>query len=88
MEHASAREALRGAVEEAARRLGRNPQRGSVRPYLPAQFRFWLLPRFGFVMVYDPDTNPVEVLRFVHTRRDLPRVLAELRDPAGPGGQS
>jgi hypothetical protein len=32
------------------------------------------------VLVYDPQTDPVEILRFVHTKRDLPRMLADLRD--------
>jgi plasmid stabilization system protein ParE len=38
------------------------------------------MPRFGYVLIYDPQTDPVEILRFVHTRRDLPRVLADLWD--------
>jgi hypothetical protein len=42
-------------------------------------YRFWSLTRFGYVLVYDPTTDPFEILRFVHTRRDLPRALAELR---------
>ena len=79
MTHASAREALRTAVVTAARRLGANPLLGSPRPHLPPPYRF-LLTRFGYVLVYDPRTDPVEILRFVHTRRDLPRVLADLRD--------
>ena len=53
---------------------------GSVRPHLPPPYRFWSLTRFGYVLVYDPQTDPVEILRFVHTRRDLPRVLADLWD--------
>jgi plasmid stabilization system protein ParE len=51
-----------------------------VRPHLPPPYRFWSLTRFGYVLVYDPQTDPVEILRFVHTKRDLPRVLADLRD--------
>lgn len=80
MTHASARQALRTAVVTAARRLGANPLLGSPRPHLPAPYRFWSLTRFGYVLVYDPRTDPVEILRFVHTKRDLPRVLADLRD--------
>jgi len=34
------------------------------------------------VPVYDPQTDPVEILRFVHTKRHLPHVLADLRDTA------
>ena len=78
MEHASAAEELRNELDDAARRLGRHPQLGSSRPHLPATYRFWSLPRFGYVLVYDPATDPVQILRFVHARRDLPRVLGGL----------
>ncbi len=79
MEHLSTRQALRLALEAAARRLGEHPQYGrAAPPYLPEPYRFWSLPRFGYVLVYDPQTEPVEILRFVHTRRDLPRALADL----------
>jgi plasmid stabilization system protein ParE len=84
MTHASAREALRAAVVTAARRLGANPLLGSPRPHLPPPYRFWSLTRFGYVLVYDPWADPVEILRFVNTRRDLPRVLADLRDLPEP----
>ena len=80
MEHKAAQQALHNAVVTAARRLGDNPFLGSARPHLPAPYRFWSLTRFGYVLVYDSQTDPVEILRFVHTRRDLPRVLANLRD--------
>ena len=80
MEHVVAAERLKHAVADAVKRLGENPFLGSARPHLPPPFRFWSLVRFGYVLVYDPGTVPVEILRFVHTKRDLPRVLAELRD--------
>ena len=84
MEHATARQALRLALEAAARRLGEHPQHGrAAPPYLPEPYRFFSLPRFGYVLVYDPKTEPVEILRFVHTRRDVPQALAELRPPPG-----
>jgi plasmid stabilization system protein ParE len=76
MEHEAAQQAVYNAVETAARRLGDNPFLGSARPHLPAPYRFWSLTRFGYALVYDSQTDPVEILRFVHTRRDLPRVLA------------
>ena len=64
----------------AARRLGANPLLGSPRPHLRPPYRCWSLTRFGYLLVYDPRTDPVEILRFVHTSRDLPRVLADLKD--------
>jgi plasmid stabilization system protein ParE len=86
MQHVAAQKALRVAVETSARRLGINPFMGRIAPpYVPAPYRFWSLTRFGYVMVYDPATDPVEILRFVHTRRDLPRVLADLTDRTNDG---
>ncbi len=71
---------MRADVETAARRLGGNPFLGRLAPdHAPMPYRFWSLTRFGYVLVYDPTTDPFEILRFVHTRRDLPRALAELR---------
>jgi plasmid stabilization system protein ParE len=79
MEHASAQQALSIAIATMARRLGVNPHLGRLAPsYVPPPYRFWSLTRFGYVLVYDPTSDPVEILRFVHTRRDLPRVLADL----------
>lgn len=82
MEHAAAAERLKHAVADAARRIGAEPAPRECRPHLPPPYRFWSLTRFGYVLVYDPQTDPVEILRFVHTKRDLPRVLADLRDAA------
>ena len=84
MEHVVAAEQLKRAVAGAARRIGRNPCLCSVRPHLPPPYRFWSLTRFGYVLVYDPQTDPVENLGFVYTKRDLPRVLADLRDAPDP----
>jgi len=78
IERRRAREALSEAVQRAAQRLGENPSLGSVRPPFSPRFRFWSLPRFGYVLAYDPDSVPVEILRCVHTRRDLPQILGEL----------
>ena len=76
---------LNDAVLEAARRLGANPSLGrSAPPPFLAGFRFWSLTRFGYLIVYDPSKTPVEILRCVYAGRDLPRVLAELRDLARP----
>jgi hypothetical protein len=84
MEHAVA--ADQRAVADAARRIGQNPFLGSVRPYLAPPYRFWSLTRFGYVLVYDPQTDPVESSALSIPKRDLPRMLANLRDaPDGPG---
>jgi plasmid stabilization system protein ParE len=79
MDHAGAQQALRFALEAAARRLGEHPQYGrAAPPYIPEPYRFWSLPRFGYVFVYDPQTKPIEILRFVHASRDLPQALERI----------
>ncbi len=80
MDHPRTQLAFRAAVEVVLRRLGDNPHYGRVAPsYVSDAYRFWSMLRFGYVVVYDPRTEPVEILRLVDARRDLPRVLAELR---------
>ena len=71
---------LNDAVELATRRVGANPGLGSVRPYVPTRYRFWSLTRYRYLLVYDSTTTPVQIVRVVHMRRDLPRLLADLRD--------
>jgi toxin ParE1/3/4 len=73
------------AVFDAAQRLSARPLlgRAAPAPFLPS-YRFWSLPEFSYLLVYDPATDPVEILRCVHTSRDLPRALAELRRPPAP----
>ena len=72
---------IHAAGDNAARLIGARPLAGRQRPeLLPGPYRFWSLVRFSYVMVYDPETDPVLILRLVHTRRDLPRALADLRD--------
>ncbi len=82
MEHANAAEHLRRGVEDAARRIGRNPMIGRLEPSLAdARYRFWSIAGFPYLLVYRPDTRPPSIVRFVHAARDLPTVLARLRAP-------
>jgi antitoxin ParD1/3/4/toxin ParE1/3/4 len=39
--------------------------------------RFWSL--FSYVIVYDPETQPLQILRILHSARDLRRILDEER---------
>lgn len=66
------------AALTAATRLATNPGLGSSRAYVPPRYRFWPLVRFNYLLVYDATREPVQILRVVHTARDLPRLLAEL----------
>jgi toxin ParE1/3/4 len=85
IQHAAAATRLKRAVAEAARRLGERPLLGRRDPALAtARYRFWSVAGFPYVIVYRPDTVPPSIVRFVHTSRDLPQVLAELKDAPDP----
>ncbi len=73
---------LRQAILDAARLIGARPLAGRRRPELVGErYRFWALTRFPYLLVYDPASDPVQILRLVHMRQDLPRALADLADP-------
>ena len=87
LEHAAARiaednpdaaEAFLQATLAAARRVAARPNLGSSRPPISPRYKFWSLTRYSYLLVYDPNSTPVQILRVVHTKRDLPRVLADL----------
>ena len=68
-------------VLAAGERLAQRPLLGRRRPeLLPEPYRFWSIPRYRLLLVYDPTTNPATILRVLNTARDLPPLLADLRD--------
>ncbi len=69
---------LNDAVLQAAKLLGARPGLGRYGLYVPQRYRFWSLSRYGFLLVYDATLDPVQIVRVVNTRRDLPRLLADL----------
>jgi toxin ParE1/3/4 len=72
---------LRDAVQAAAELVGTKPLTGHVRLDLaPSRYRFWSLPAFSLLLAYDTTTDPIRILRIVHTMRDLPPLLANLFD--------
>lgn len=82
----AAAEQLLTAVLAAAERLAERPGLGRRRlDLLPEPFRFWSIPRWKLLLVYDPSTTPATILRVLNTTQDLPPLLADLRDaPDGP----
>jgi toxin ParE1/3/4 len=65
-------DALLTAAIAAARRLQARPELGRVRLELaPAQYRFWSLRGFPYLLVYDAEAKPPIILRFVHQCRRL-----------------
>ena len=79
---AAAAERLLTTVLAAGERLAEHPLIGRRRPdLLPEPYRFWSIPRWRLLLVYDPTTNPATILRVLSTDQDLPPLLADLRDP-------
>ena len=40
--------------------------------------RFWTVTRFpNFVLLYRPDTKPLRIIRILHGKRNIPRVLKQ-----------
>lgn len=69
---------LNDAVLDATKLLGARPNIGRLGLYVPRRYRFWSRTRYGFLLVYDTTLDPIQIVRLVSTRRDLPRLLADL----------
>jgi plasmid stabilization system protein ParE len=67
------------AIYEACEFLARSPQAGHYRPDLTQQsVRFWTVsPYSNYVVIYDPEVRPLQVLRILHGGRDLRTVLKQ-----------
>ena len=62
------------ALDQAMQRLAENSAIGHVRPDLTnGDVRFW--PVFKYLVVYRPATKPLEIVRVLHGRRDIERLL-------------
>ncbi len=68
-------------VEEAVFRacdlLAGSPLAGRVREDLtPLPLRFWVVqPYSNYLIVYDPEKKPLQIIRILHGARDLPAIL-------------
>jgi antitoxin ParD1/3/4 len=62
------------------RRLARSSLIGHLhRDLTPLLVRFWTLPKYpNYVIVYRPETKPLEVVAILHGRQDLKRELKDL----------
>ncbi len=65
------------AISRACELLSDSPFAGSVRKDLtPLPLRFWVVhPYSKYLIVYDPEKKPLQVIRILHGARDLPLVL-------------
>ena len=78
-EDPAAADRLRVAANEAAKSIGEHPLIGPVRTeFAPERFRFFVLRRFPYLIVYEPEQTPPRILRVVHASQDLAVLLADL----------
>jgi plasmid stabilization system protein ParE len=66
------------AIYDACAFLADSPLRGHFRPDLtPRPVRFWKLTRYpNYMIVYRPDTMPLQIIAVVHGKRDIERILS------------
>ena len=65
------------SVYQACEIIATSPLAGSVRGDLTAlPVRFWLVqPYTNYLIVYDPKTSPIQIIRILHGARNLPSIL-------------
>jgi antitoxin ParD1/3/4 len=75
----AAADRVESAIYEACALLADGPTRGHTRKDLTARpLRFWTVQRFpNYIVVYDPATSPLQIIRILHGKRDLKRVFDE-----------
>lgn len=61
---------LRSAMQQLAAFPGIGQHRKDV---ADPRYRFWTVS--PYVIVYDPDTSPLQIIRVIHGHRDMPTVL-------------
>lgn len=75
--HAAKRVGLE--LRQAMRRLADMPGMGHLRGVVADEsLRFWSV--YSYLIVYRPETKPLQVLRIVHGARDIPAVLGRSPD--------
>ena len=65
------------AILQACEFLAGSPHAGRVRSDLTdLPVRFWTIqPYLNYLVIYDPEARPLQVLRILHGARDLPTLL-------------
>lgn len=73
----SAADAVEDEIRSACAMLAEGPLRGHQRKDISKlPVRFWTLPRYpNYMIVYRPDSKPLEIIRVLHGRRDVKRLL-------------
>lgn len=73
----AAADRLEMALFDAFRTLASHPLIGTRRSDItPLPVRFWTVPRFpSYIVVYRPETRPLQILAVLHAKRDRARVF-------------
>jgi plasmid stabilization system protein ParE len=73
----SAADRVEAAIFRACDLLAESPLAGRIRPELTAlPLRFWVVqPYTTYLIVYDAEKDPLQVIRILHAARDVPDVL-------------
>jgi plasmid stabilization system protein ParE len=77
-DNADAADRVESAILAACESLARHPLLGSKRTEItPLPVRFWTVTRFpNFVVVYRPDTKPMQVIAVLHGMRNIRALLS------------
>lgn len=71
---------VRNALYEALDMLAKMPEIGHAREDLTERpLKFWSV--YSYLLVYDPATNPLNVVAILHGARDVATLLAESGEP-------
>jgi plasmid stabilization system protein ParE len=75
----SAANRVESAILSACNSLARHPLIGSKRIEItPLPVRFWTLTRFpNFIVVYRPESKPLQIVTVLHGKRDLKALFEE-----------
>jgi plasmid stabilization system protein ParE len=76
-DNVEAADRVEAAIFEACELLSNSPLAGSIRKDLTnLPLRFFLVhPYSNYIIVYDSEKKPIQVIRVLHGRRNLPAVL-------------
>ncbi len=72
---------VEAAVYNACAFLAEGPLRGSTREEITRlPLRFWTVQAFpNYIIVYDPQSDPLQIIRILHGSRDVLAILGETK---------
>ena len=63
------------AIEEKLKLLSRHPMSGQARPDLHQDVRCFPVGKYDYTVFYRPVNDGIEVVRVLHSSRDIPRIF-------------